>query len=155
MSTTVKHYMRLKDASKTYDLESDDFKGLLYSKCTGLDDKGQRMDVYTEEYADSDKLRYWLGGDKPKRKPTTITLTLFFTGDKRHDTYESFYNFIKSGVIEYWDTWRLKKATMYLSEAVKVNDEQQYGSIPYKEVKVTFQNIYGECFPCDANGENI
>lgn len=142
MEQDVKFYMQ-KEGGDVIDLEVD-FPGLRYAKCVGLNDKGKRMDIYTEEYADSDVLRVWQGVDVT-RKATTITFTLYFIGDTRHKAYEDFYAYVKNGQIKYWDTARNKEALLVLNSDVKIGDESWKGSTQYFEVQFKFQNLWGEC----------
>lgn len=132
----------------------DKFTGLKYSKCIGLFDKGARMDVYSEEYSDSDTLRIWQG-DNIARKATIITITLYFTGNDRKAQYEAFYNTIKQGRWLYWDSVRLKQALVILKDEFKPNDEVYKGSTPYFEVSFKLQNLWGECKDCDDSGNLI
>ena len=125
--------------------------GILYSKCDGLFDKGKRVDIHTETYADSDEMRVWIG-EKILREPTTITLSLYFTGRHKGEVFDSFMSFLENSKLYYWDTSRLKKAYMILKDAVTVKEDVHKGSIPYMLVDFKFQNLWGECKNCDANG---
>lgn len=149
----IKHYFQKEGNSTVYDLESY-FSGLKYSKCEGLETRGARKNIYTEEYADSDTLRVWQGSDVT-RTATTITFTLYFTGDKRQATFDSFYEFVKNGKIFYWDTKRLKKAYLVLKEEFEPSEDIYHGSTPYKAVNVKFQNLWGECKNCNNSGELV
>ena len=142
MDLDVRFYMQKGD-EKAVDLEAF-FYGLRYSKCVGLNDKGKRKNIYTEEYSDSDTLRVWQGCDVT-RKATTITFTFFFIGDTRHKAYSDFYDYVKNGQIRYWDTARNKEALLVLSDAVSIGDESWKGSTPYFEASFKFQNLWGEC----------
>lgn len=91
-------------------------------------------------------------GDKVLREPTTITMSLYFIGLYRKDVFKSFMSFIDNNKLYYWDTARLKKAYMVLKDAVPVKEDMHKGSIPYMLVDFKFQNLWGECKDCDANG---
>lgn len=149
MKIVPKHYMQKvnKDGSLVdgtlKDLEND-FVGLKYSKCDGLLDKGERVNVYTEQYSDSDGMRVWQGS-YVVRKPTEITLTLYFFGENRQSVYESFYEYVKNGIISYYDNVRKKESRMFLVDALKVKDDIYKGSHPYILIDFKFQNIWGEC----------
>lgn len=145
-------YMQ-RENDRVFDIESY-FKGLRYSKCVGLLDKGKRKNVYTEAYADSDELRVWTGEDVT-REATDITFTFYFIGDIRRAVFERFYKYISQGKVYYWDTKRLKKALLLLVDAVNVSDDMYYGSTPYIEVTIKFQNLWGECKDCDDRGAII
>lgn len=127
-----------------YDLESH-WPAIRYKQCKGLNDKGKKKSVYTESYADSDELRVW-EGQTLAREATTIELTLYFMGDSKQASYDSFYDYVKQGVFYYADTVRKKLAKMMLTDAVKLDEEQfTQGSTSYYKAKFTFQNLWGEC----------
>lgn len=151
MSKEIKFYMQ-KEGEDAIDLEAY-FVGMRYQKCVGLNDKGARKNIYTEEYSDSDKLRVWQGEDVT-RKATNITFTFYFLGDNRHKAYEGFYNYVKNGQIKYWDTARNKEALLVYSSETKVSNEDWKTSPKYFAVAFKFQNLYGECKDrVDDNGE--
>lgn len=145
----VKFYMQKVDAngaliSDTFkDLESD-FSGMRYSRCVGLMNKGKRKNIYTEQYSDSDTLRVWQGEDVT-REATTITFTFVFVGNDRKSVYESFYNYVKNGIIAYYDTARMKEARLVLIDALEPSDDIYKGSTPYIKADFKFQNLWGEC----------
>lgn len=132
------------------DIESD-FAGMLYGDCSGLEKRGKRKNVYTEKYSESDSLRVWQGSTVT-REATTIKFTFYFTGDNRNATLDSFYDYVKNGKFYYWDTARKKKAYIFLSDEFDVSNDSYKGGTPYKEVKMTFQNIWGECKNCNNDG---
>lgn len=145
----VKFYMQKVDANGVLisgtlkDLEVD-FLGMKYSKCEGLLNKGKRKNIHTETYADSDTLRVWQG-EEVTREATTITFTFVFAGDARQSVYDSFYEYVKNGVIAYWDTARMKEARLVLIDALEPSDDIFVGSTPYIKVDFKFQNLWGEC----------
>lgn len=145
----IKFYMQKVDSQGVLidgtlrDLEVD-FSGLHYSKCEGLVDKGERKNIYTEDYADSDTLRVWQD-DVVTRKATTITFTFVFVGDSRHSVYEQFYEYISNGKISYYDTKRLKEALLVFSEALEPSKDLFVGSVPYILASFKFQNLWGAC----------
>lgn len=145
----VKFYMQKVDANgglianTLKDLEVD-FLGMKYSRCVGLMNKGKRKDIYTEQYSDSDTLRVWQG-EKVTREATTITFTFVFAGKNRVDVYESFYNYVKNGIISYYDTARMKEARIVLMDALEPSDDIYKGSTPYIKADFKFQNLWGEC----------
>lgn len=123
------------------DLEKD-FNGLKYSKCEGINDVGEAMTIYTEEYSDSDTLRVYMP-DNVTNKTTTIKLTVFFTGDDRQSVKDSFDAYIRNGFTKYWDTARNKSFIFYIDDKISVGDEKWYGSIPYIECVYNLKNIKG------------
>lgn len=145
----VKFYMQKVDANGELisdtlkDLESD-FDGMRYSRCVGLMNKGKRKNIYTEQYSDSDTLRVWQG-EEVTREATTITFTFAFAGNHRKSVYESFYNYVKNGVISYYDTARMKEARLVLIDALEPSDDIYKGSTPYIKAEFKFQNLWGEC----------
>lgn len=145
----VKFYMQKVDANGVLisdtlkDLEVD-FLGMKYSKCEGLMNKGRRKNIHTETYADSDTLRVWQG-EEVTREATTITFTFVFAGNDRKSVYESFYEYVKNGIISYYDTARMKEARLVLIDALEPSDDIYKGSTPYIQANFKFQNIWGEC----------
>lgn len=145
----VNFYMQKVDANDNLiantlkDLESD-FVGLKYSKCEGLLNKGKRKNIYTEQYSDSDTLRVWQG-DEVTREATTIVFTFVFAGDNRQSVYDAFYDYVKNGVILYYDTARMKEARLVLMNAIEPSDDIYKGSTPYIRAEFKFQNLWGEC----------
>jgi len=146
----IKHYFKKDNDATIKDLEKD-FIGLKYCKCVGLEARGERKNVYTESYADSDEIRVWQGKDVT-REATEIVFTFYFLGDSRQSIIDSFYEYIKNGLISYWDTKRYKKAYMIFKDKFTISEDMFVGSTPYKKVDVTFQNLWGECKNCDASG---
>lgn len=145
----VKFYMQKVDANGALisdtlkDLERD-FEGLKYSRCEGLMNKGKRKNIYTEQFSDSDTLRVWQG-DNVTREATTITFTFVFAGNDRKSVYESFYEYVKNGIISYYDTARMKEARIVLIDALEPSDDIYKGSTPYIKAEFKFQNLWGEC----------
>lgn len=145
----VKFYMQKVDANGALisdtlkDLERD-FEGLKYSRCEGLMNKGKRKNIYTEQFSDSDTLRVWQG-DNVTRDATTITFTFVFAGNDRKSVYESFYEYVKNGIISYYDTARMKEARLVLIDALEPSDDIYKGSTPYIKAEFKFQNLWGEC----------
>ena len=146
----IKHYFKKDNDATIKDLEKD-FIGLKYCKCVGLEARGARKNVYTENYADSDEIRVWQGKDVT-REATEIVFTFYFLGDSRQSIIDSFYEYIKNGLISYWDTKRYKKAYMIFKDKFTISEDMFVGSTPYKKVDVTFQNLWGECKNCDDGG---
>lgn len=148
----VKFYMQKVDSEYNAidgtlkDLEID-FNGLRYKSCVGLNDKGKVKNKYIETFADSDSVRVWCG-DNVVREATSITFEFVFIGVNRQIVYDEFYDYIKSGIIKYWDTARKKVAIMTLISEIKITDDIFLG-IPHILVKLQFQNLLGECYNID------
>lgn len=146
----VKHYMKqqggefvVNPISGWDDIELK-FPGLKYMSAKGLFDKGEPKNRYIEQHANSDKLRAWIG-DPICRKATEIDFVFVFEGESRQSTFESFYNYISTGRVDYWDSRRMKWAKMILLDEFTTKEEKWLGSKPYIELSVKMQNIYGEC----------
>lgn len=152
----VRHWLKSEsDATQIYDLEND-FNGLMYVRCDGMFAKGERKDVYFEDFSESDTLNAWQGdNDDVARKATNLTLSLLFTGTERKVEYERFYNIIKKGKWYYWNTVKKKLAFVMLKDEFRPSEEMYKGSTPYFRVDVPLQNLWGECKDCDENGDVI
>lgn len=122
-----------------------DFKGLRYSKIDGIEAIGAPKNVYSESYADSDRLRVYAPKDV-KHKETTVTLTLFFVGDERFKTLDAFNGYIKGGLHRYWDTARNKWFAFYIKDELKPAEQVWYGSVPYLKMDYPLINIFGRTF---------
>lgn len=162
MESTYKFYMQTinKDGSIPVDgitknLE-EDFKILIdgkvvgqlrYKECKGLNTIGKPR-VYTEKYADSDRLRTHI----PKNvthDATTVDLVLYFLGEERHKVYDEFNEFITGGYRKYWDTARNKAFDFYVYDSISVSNEKWYGGMPYFEVTYKLQNLNGKTTSVD------
>ena len=122
-----------------------DFKGLRYSKIDGIEAIGAPKNVYSESYADADRLRVYAPKDV-KHKETTVTLTLFFVGDDRFKTLDAFNGYIKGGFHRYWDTARNKWFAFYIKDELKPAEQVWYGSVPYLKMEYPLINIFGRTF---------
>lgn len=134
---------RVIGAGDTIDIEKN-FEGLHYLSCKGLLDKGKRKNVYTEEYADSDRLRVWQG-DSITREATVVEFEFAFVGESRAQAYSDFYTYVCQGKLVYWDDVRKKKAEFILIDALAPSEDIFVGSTPYIKSTFTFQNLKGEC----------
>lgn len=157
MESTYKFYMQtinkdgsIPTGSVTKDLE-EDFKivgggqvrgQLRYKECKGLNTIGKPR-VYTEKYADSDRLRTYIPTEIT-HDATTIKLTLYFMGENRQKVYDDFNTFVTGGYRKYWDTARNKAFDFYVSDITEPSDEKWYWSTPYFEVTYTLQNLNGK-----------
>jgi hypothetical protein len=147
----VKFYMQActKDGDLIQDTLKDlevDFVGLRYLKATGINDLGKVVNVYTESYSDSNKLRTWHPSENDLpivREATKITLELLFYGDNRVDSYNSFNEFIYGGYRCFWDTLRKKKFIFTVIDAAKPSEDNLIG-VPFIKCSWTLQNLYGK-----------
>lgn len=126
---------------KLYDLE-EDFVGLKYSKCVGLDLLGKPKNKYTETYSDANEVRYWEGYPLT-REATNITFTFFFIGDKRKETFDKFCSYVSNGKITYYDTARKKEVLLVMMDEVKPSEDMYKGSKPYIQADFKFLNLWG------------
>ena len=128
------------------DLEVD-FSALRYSKAEGINNIGKPR-VYTETYADSDRLRVYVP-EVVTNEATKVTFTFYFFGDNRQTIFDEFNEYIRNGVHRYWDTARNKYFDFILADEVNISGEKWYGATPYFEVKYAVQNLNGRTFDVD------
>ena len=121
------------------------YDGLKYSAIVGIDNLGAVKNIYTETYADANRVRVSMP-EKVQRESTQITLVLYFVGEKRAEVFKSFCDYICNGRHRYWDTARSKYFDFYISEELTPSDELWYGSTPYFKVDVKMNNIFGQTF---------
>ena len=122
-----------------------DFQGLRYSKIDGIEALGAPKNVYSESFADSDRLRVY-APKEVKHKETTVTLTLYFVGDNRFESLDAFNAYIGSGFHRYWDTARNKWFAFYIKDELKPAESRWYGSTPYLRMEYKLTNIFGRTF---------
>lgn len=134
---------KVADGAVEIDLE-EHFSGLTYMKAEGLNKLGKPR-VYTEKFADSDRLRVYKPDDTI-REATTVTLSFAFVGDNRYQTYHNFVEYISTGVKRYRDTARNKYLYFFVNEEIKPAKEMWYGGTPYLTVDIPVQSIFGKTF---------
>lgn len=144
----VIHYFKKVGSEELKTLE--DF-GALYSKCTGLSDKGKVKNIYTETYSESNETRVYKS-EVVAREPISCTMTLFFTGKERRQNYDDFVNTISKGLWYYWDTERKTKIKFFLQDQIAIKDDNYKGKIKYLEVDIKMQCVWGESKPCNEDG---
>lgn len=133
---------RFEEKEDTFvDLEND-FQGLKYAKCEGLNSIGERV-VYVEDYADDNRRRVYMS-DEPIHKPIDVKLTLYFFGDDRQYKFDVFNSYIMDGYHAYWDTARRKKVIFYIGKSVTPSKDIFIGGKPYIEVTYTLNCVYGK-----------
>lgn len=130
------------------DLENDpEWAGLRYYKAEGINDIGKAKNVYTEEYADSDRKRVYLPpDDNYANEATVVTMTFLVIGDaeRRQVTIDNFFEYVRKGVHRYWDNARNKEFDFIVTDEIKVSDEKWHGSNPYVEITLKLQNLNGK-----------
>lgn len=152
MTSTYKFYMQecsskgiVIEHSEQIDLENDPrFEGLRYSKAEGLDKVGKPR-IYTEEFKDSNRLRVYMPNNLTNN-PTTVRFTFLFVGENRRNSYKNFIDFVRSGYRVYHDTARNKYLYFFVNEEISPAKEKWHGSVPYLELQLTVQNIFGRTF---------
>lgn len=125
------------------DLE-ESFDGLTYMKADGLNNVGKAR-VYTEKFADSDRLRVYLP-ETPLREQTTVTLSFVFVGENRYNSYQQFVDYVSSGFHRYRDNARNKYLYFYVEAEIKPAKELMYGGTPYITLDLQVKNIFGQTF---------
>ena len=150
-SSQYNHYMQRIDITGQIPIDIEEyFPGLLYEQAEGINDIGKSKNVYTEEYADSDRTRYYLPADNNyANEGTKITMKFLIVGNpvERQNTIDNFYNYVRKGVHRYWDTARKREFDFVVQDEIKQSDERWHGSQPYVEISVTMQNLNGSTKP--------
>lgn len=123
------------------DLEAD-FPGLRYKEFKGLENYGKIKSVYTEEFAETDRLQVYMT-EEPIRETISPTLTLVFIGDGRRESYHNFVNYISKGEIIYWDNVRNRRITFVLIEAIEPENDTVKGT-EYIQVSFKLQCLNGQ-----------
>lgn len=127
------------------DLKMEDGTCVRYSKIDGIEALGAPKNVYSESYADADRLRVY-APTEVMHKETTVTLTLYFLGAERHKLLDAFNDYIKRGFHKYWDTARNKWFAFYIKDELKPAESMWYGSTPYLRMEYKLTNIFGRTF---------
>lgn len=122
-----------------------DFEGLRYSKIDGIEAVGAPKNVYSESFADADRLRVYAPKDV-KHKETTVTLTLYFVGENRFEGLYAFNEYIKAGIHRYHDNARNKWFAFYIKDELKPAEAMWHGSVPYLKMDYKLINIFGRTF---------
>lgn len=130
----------------------EDFVGLRYIRCTGVDEIGKAKNIYTEKYSDADKVRTFIPGEI-KNEETDIELTLcFFSTDGANcrEVCDDFTNYIRKGLHRYYDTARKKHFDFYVEDVISPSKENYKVNIPHIEISYKLKNIYGKSFDGDG-----
>lgn len=121
-----------------------DFDGLRYKQAKGINNIGKAR-IYTEKYADSDRMRVYVPKEVTN-DPTTVTFTFYFFGANRQATFDAFNGYIRNGIHRYWDTARNKYFDFVVEESIQISEEKWYESTPYFSVDYKVQNLNGKTF---------
>lgn len=122
-----------------------DFQGLRYASIDGIEAFGAPKNVYSESYADADRLRVY-APTEIKHKETTVTLTLYFVGENRFTSLNAFNEYVKKGFHRYWDTARNKWFAFFVKDELKPAEQMWHGSTPYLKMDYKLTNIFGRTF---------
>lgn len=146
MSDFLFYMIRYGENGAVWRNPESDFPGLRYKECTGLNAYGEPKNVYSEDFAETNKADVYVSGDRAY-KQTTINLTLLFleNDDKDDSSYHDFLEFVSGCKIAYRDTARNRKVLMYLTGSTDPKSDTLKGQ-KYKEVTFTFTNVYGCSF---------
>jgi len=123
-----KYYMQKSLTTEPYDIEQE-FIGLRISKITGINSKGQPMNIFTRKWSDSSTMDVYV--------PTTITydfpeveMTFLMTDagnilfDLR-DEHDRFINYIQ-GITYFFDYYRNRRVKLLMNSAYEPSAEM-YG----------------------------
>lgn len=127
---------------ETYVEIEDQFSGLHYKSCEGLEGQGEPK-VYSEDYAETSVPRVHI---TDKVKTRDIEFQLLFDGTNRYTVLKNFIAYITGYKFKFKDSVRNIVADMYLSGEVTIDDSFHYGGHPYLIAT----------FPCTSlNGSNL
>lgn len=147
-SSQYTHWMQRIDITGQNAIDIEDyFVGLLYMSADGMNDIGKPKNIYTEDYADSDRKRFYLpNDDEYANEATKITMHFLIVGsaEDRQDTLNRFTEYVRKGVHRYWDDARNLEFDFIVTDEIKVSDERWHGSSPYVEIAVPMQNLNGK-----------
>lgn len=150
-SSQYDHYMQRIDIAGQSVINIENFfDGLLYVKADGINNIGKAKNVYTEEYADSDRKRVYLPEDTNYTNEGTVVKMVFLVvGDEssRQIAIDNFSEYVRKGIHKYWDTARNKEFDFIVTDEITVSDERWHGSQPYVELTISMQNLNGRTFP--------
>lgn len=121
-----------------------DFEGLRYKQAKGINTIGKAR-IYTEKYADSDRMRVYVP-ETVTNDPTIVTFTFYFFGENRQKAFDAFNDYIRNGIHRYWDTARNKYFDFVLENEIAIGEEQWYGATPFFAVDYKVQNLNGRTF---------
>lgn len=136
--------------SPIWDDIEERYDGLLYEKMEGIFDVGKAKNIYTETYADDDRVRSYFPPDGVvTNESTTVNLYVLIVGDQaqRLATLDAFMTELRSGVHRYRDDARCRMFDFIVVDEASVSDERWHGSMPYVEVKIPMMNLNGKTTP--------
>lgn len=137
-------YGKVASEEEEINLEQN-FQGMRYSKAEGLDKIGKPKNIYSEKYANSDRLRVHVPNEITN-EATNVTFNFVFVGDNRQKVYRDFLEYVRKGFHRYYDDARKKYLYFCVNSELKPAEEKQYGSVPYLKFELEVQNIFGRTF---------
>lgn len=151
MTMNIKYYLKRVDIDGQNKLSiEDDFPHIRYISMVGMNDVGDSKVVYTESYAESDRLRHYVPSDDNDYTHTAteivMSVAIFGTPSERQNAFDSFVDYITKGVHSYWDTERKRTFDFVVQKGVKISDEKWHNRTPYILVEIPLQNLNGKTF---------
>lgn len=121
-----------------------------YVRMEGIGENGKAKNVYSESYAETEELRLHIP-QTVLYDNTELALTVIFcpqSDDEMdiQDNERELFEYLSGRLVEYSDTFRNRYVSMILINKPEVVGEVLYGGSRYREVKYTFQNVYGRSF---------
>lgn len=152
-SPVAKAYQEL-PKSDVYNLE-EKFK-CKYVRMEGIAENGKVKNVYTESYAEDERLRV-CNPQSILYDNTDVSLTLLFLATENNEMdiqngERDFFEFVSGRQVEFHDTFRNRYISLILLNKPEVVGEVLYGDNRYRQVKYTFKNIYGRSFSSSQIG---
>lgn len=124
-----------------------------YQSFTGLMEKGDANNVYTEEYKEGEQLRvYTPSPDELVHASTECKLTLLWLATKdgvATDNEMAFQDFVFGRKMVWYDTFRKKYFLLLMQKQPSKGEERLYGKQQWRQVTYTFTNLAGK--PYDTN----
>lgn len=138
------------DVSQSDLLDLEEHFKCKYVKAEGIAENGKVRNIYTESYAETEKLRTFVP-EELVYENTEIALTLLFLPETKDEmdiqnNERAFFDFVSGRKVEFHDTFRNRYVTLLLINKPEVVGEVLYGGSRYRQVKYTFKNVYGRSF---------
>lgn len=144
----IKYYIQRVDISNQNAVSlEDDFTNIRFLEISGLNSVGASKAIYTESYAESDRLRVYIPSDgENTHEATSITLKLLIFGNEkeRNMSYREFVNYITNGIHSYWDTKNEIKFDFVVKDEIVVVEEDYSNIPPYMIIEIKLQNLNGK-----------
>lgn len=119
----------------------------IYKQFSSFDGVGEIKNTYTEDYAESDGVRIYI---PPKNelahKTFECKLQLLFPRASCAADSRRFVEDFQGVRVEYYDTFRKRRATLVMTKAPTVSQERLYSDTKYQLMEFTFTNILGHTY---------